>query len=453
MEPINLAGPTLPPVQLSFNNNILKDVAFPSRPMATKPPPITIVNEPSTEVYPELIACEVIHKEDKGDEIELRLINPAGIEATQTRNGTFRWIIGTTHSRHIPLLNTVSMAEFDHPFTELSVPVDHGIRKTAWREDILNIHLSRFTVDHENPLKVVRHVVEMLVGNHVIFSLDQSDDNAQLLALRRAFLDRRVPHYHMKSVASLANRIVEQILSDNAEVLDRLASILQDLELKVTKAPLEGDEISKDVPTLLQTVRYFHRKSFEANEILRALDELQRDNANVRGNCDPDRVMTGSMSALKNILERSSEMQQRVIAIQTEHDRQRKVRSDNILERLTVPITLSAPPILADFICKYPLQHYESLHTPVMVGSILMGVALVLVAKATDWRELRVPSWRTFIGDGIRHAKTFWSNVSLDFVGRYKDRIMTNLQSYFAKRKCSLQEYSRTFDKYKSVQH
>ena len=334
---------------------------------------------------PELIVCDIIPHDECSEDIRIEEVDYNGIKASAKGKRLFCWVIGTTHDSHIPVLNRAATLFLRCPFTDLTIKNDQNLTKATWRNgSILIGHISRMTFD-ESTLTVNRNVVELIVTKDLVCSVDQGSDNRLLLELRRRIVAGEELNSHLRSVGSLVNLIIEQQLIDSAKVLDAMDSKIRKWEVASASSPLPHATITEDVPQLKRSLQFFRRKIGQTEHVIEQLRVAGVGGDGFFRGVSADDVLRGGKQSLDNLLERVNDSLARIESLFSQHDRWRKVRSDWIMEAFTMAIGVTVPPFIMEILCKYPLKHYEDLHTPLAVGAVCLGFGLVVFAKATDW--------------------------------------------------------------------
>jgi len=326
------------------------------------------------------------HRIDR-DDARVIFITPEAEPTTseETNGHLFTWIIAANNDAHSSELNATSAIYFRNSFSELTIPSDSGLRKASWRRGILNAHISRFTIDPTNPLQIQRHVVELIINKNALISVDHSGDCSHLHQLRNDINDREMLTGQCNTAGGLATHILEDQLNHNSTILDALDEKIHMWEEAVVQGALPRNITSKQIPEVRRTIRFFERKVSQSREVLIAFRQAGSQGRSIFGEEPIDTVLHGCEQSLRNLLSRTAQVRERLRDLVEDHDRMRKVRSDSIMEQFTILIGLTAPPIIADFVCKYPLAQAHEWHAPLILGSIGAGIGLVAVAKATDW--------------------------------------------------------------------
>ena len=97
---------------------------------------------------------------------------------------SFHWVIANSREESIAGLNHVCLSLIDRPFSELTITRDSGQKKAHWFKDILNCHVTRFNIDPDNPLKIKRELLELLLAPDGLVTVDQSGRADYLHKLR-----------------------------------------------------------------------------------------------------------------------------------------------------------------------------------------------------------------------------------------------------------------------------
>lgn len=326
-------------------------------------------------------------KDHRKVSVEKLGLTPEELSQPHSDTPGFSWIIGTTNSDHIEPLNSACLKLFEQPFAEVTLKKDSGLRKAVWINGILNGHISRFSIAPDDPLCVDRTVLEVLVCKDGLMSVDHAGNSEYLLDLKRDIDQGRYFRTQVDSVGALSALIIEKQLNENEKVLDQLERHADHYAEIASTGPLSRDDALKAIPKLQKTLEYFRRKAVQVEEVLIALYQADDDNGMLfngrheNGSSRAPSLLRGCEQKLKNLIAHADGVIKKLENVERLHDRQEKAATDKNIERFTIVVGLSAPPIIADFACKFFLENYHHTHSYVMGAAFLAGVALVLRAE------------------------------------------------------------------------
>jgi Mg2+ and Co2+ transporter CorA len=315
------------------------------------------------------------------DHIELH--PPAGAPTT------FHWAIADTANSSDQALDHVSVSLMGSQFSDFTVKRDQGKRKVNWHGDILNCHVSRFTIDPDDPLRVKRSAVEIIMAPHGLVTVDQSGDRQHLIDLRDDIVEGRAIPQASASIGALAARVIQEQLSNNERVLDTLEARVDELSKLTSAGPLSHTQAHTMLPSLEEALAYFLRKTEQTREVLTAVEHSARLHPHFFGALGPKESLRDTRETLERVLRHAELVREKVNRVEDRHDRQIQARSDKNIERFTFALGLTVSPMLVDIGCKMLLPHHHEWHGPLFLSSIAAGAALVLWAVVWDWK----PGW------------------------------------------------------------
>ncbi len=311
---------------------------------------------------------------------------PFDLEAAdvQAPSDGLAWIIATSDPAHRVKLDRVCEKYFGKKYEQLTLDDEtRRLTKVGLRPgNILNIAIPRFTLAAPGgEYYVKRTYIELLINEHAIVAVDHDNDTQVLTGLLQGIKNGEVPTLSVSTPGALAVTILESAFVSNAQVLEHFNSKLAAWKQHVSTHPLDKPVIAHELPDIAAAVDYMWQKTQEAGEIATVFHKLSPAAPGLFGGQRVEAVVSWGEQTLKNFAGRLAVIDQKIDKIAADHDRRRKEHSDKNLEWLTIPITMSAPPIITDFVCDKVFHHHESWHGPLIVGSIVLGCGLVLYKK------------------------------------------------------------------------
>ncbi|MCB0320415.1 MAG: hypothetical protein KDD60_05765 [Bdellovibrionales bacterium] len=295
----------------------------------------------------------------------------------------FPWVIATNGNGHGEALNGACLNLFGQPFSAVSYPKDSGEKKVFFQNGMLNAHISRFEIDPKDPLRIQRHLVELLVSDNGLVTVDHAGEDKHLHALREDILERRVPRIQFSSSLALANLVVERQIEGNEKILDQLEKAVDRYSEIVSSGPLTRKQAHAEIPRLMKTLEFFQRKTGQISEVLTVMKEVSDEFSGDFHSVEDCLHLTDAR--LRSLLSHSAAVLRKLSHVEELHDRQKKSLVDANIERFTVIIGLSAPPIIGDITSKVFLEHFPESHPWVIAGSLALGAGLVLRAEIPKW--------------------------------------------------------------------
>lgn len=297
----------------------------------------------------------------------------------------FHWIIADTKNSTEEVLNHLSIHLVGTDFSEITVASDVGRKKTAWLNNILNCHVSRFEIDPEDPLRVKRTAVEVILAPNGLLTIDQNGDRDHLLKLRNEIAEGRAVPETSSSIGALAAKVIQEQLEHNELVLDKLEEGVDELSKMTYHGPLTYKQAHHMLPTLEEALAYFLRKVEQTKEVVTAIEHSERINPHFFGAPGQKECLAGVKETIQKLVRHTETVLEKVNRVEDRHDRQMQARGDKNIERFTFLIGLTAPPIIADIACKMLLPELHEWHAPLAVASMVAGVGLVAIAVMPEW--------------------------------------------------------------------
>lgn len=330
----------------------------------------------------------------------------------------FYWVIGDTKEVSQDALDHVCVSLIEQPFRDVTVANDSKKKKVQWRQGVLNCHVSRFEMNPENPLKVDRHAVEILMAPHGLVTVDQNGASDHLMALRGEIAKGRVSSKVSSCIGALASKVVEEQLLHNEAMLDHLETYVDQWRKLTLSGPLLDEQVHEMLPTLTDTIAFIARKVKQTEDVFVAMEEAARDNPHFFGSDDPKSYLMSARKLLDHVVSHAESMLSKLERVEGRHDRQMTSKGDKNIERFTFLLGVSAPPMMADIACKMLLPDHHELHAPIALASFIVGVGLVAIALLPDWlheRQLRHGQEVSELGGlahEIRSGRRNWLNYS-----------------------------------------